>query len=186
MTRRLSLSLSPSFCLFVNVHAFINARSPALAAIEHSSTPLATHSRQRSGSSFRGSRDRPFILVHAPRPSTTSRSRSRARRSRVDPAAFNVVVLATRAAHTPRASRPRQSAIAGEDLLSSDSTEHHLRRSLSASSPDDREPPPSPQSPNVRPPRHFSVLLSLPLPLSANEIPFVANVIVRHEYSAVR
>lgn len=54
--------------------------------IKHLPTSLlATHSRQRSGFSFRGSRDRPFILVHAPRPSATSRSRLRARRSRLVP-----------------------------------------------------------------------------------------------------
>lgn len=64
----------------------LDARFAALAAawllrLWHFSTPLATHSRQHSGSSF--TRDRPFIL-HVPRPLTTSRSRSRdQRRSRI-------------------------------------------------------------------------------------------------------
>lgn len=175
MTRRFSPSLSFFLSLFVNVHARLltNARvllhSPQLAAIEHFSTPLAAHSRQRSGSSFRGSRDRPFILVHAPRPPTTSRSRSRARRSRVDPAAadsssVNVVVLAIerliRRGHRGYDDQPLPEKIS---LLTLPNIIF-----VGVSPPPlsaDREPPPSPQSPNARPPRRFSVLLSFSLPL---------------------
>lgn len=157
----------------------LDTRFAALAAawllrLWHFSTPLATHSRQRSGSSF--TRDRPFIL-RVPRPLATSRSRSRdQRRSRIRLLTWwwwwcrrrrRLRRPRDRATHRPRASR--RSAIAGEDLLSSNPTEHHLRRGLASSSLGwsrvaavvASRSSAFPQSPDARPPRRFFLSPSL-------------------------
>lgn len=140
----LSLSLFLLTCMrFIKRTRVLLHSAAELAAIEHSSTPrvrdsLATTQQRLLVSRLEGpslhSRSRTASAHHV----TIARSRERVERTRVAirprwrAAAFNVVVLAIEAAHTPRTSR--RSAIAGEDLLSSDPTEHHLRRSLSTSS----------------------------------------------------
>jgi len=108
---------------------------------------------------------------------------------RVDLGWFRLrVVLATEAAHAPRASRP--SAIAAEDLLSSDPTEQHLQRFLSTSSlaADRESPPPSflgqARRRSLRTLVRLAASPSSPLrfaSFSANQILLIAHVAVRRK-----
>lgn len=115
---------------------------------------------------------------------------------RVDLGWFRLrVVLATEAAYAPRTSpRSRRSAIAGENLLSSDPTEHHLRRRCLSTSSRGRSTVVTAVVPRSTRRRSLRTLVrfaaspssSRSVSSSANQILFTAHVAVPRKCLAVR